>query len=73
MQNIVYKYKSVKRTRRRNDVGPCFDKLFGDGSELRDALCVVDEAVGIKDAAVAVVGVRAQADVAGDEEVRKAS
>ena len=53
-------------------MGSRFDKLFGDGCELRDALFVVDEAVGFKDAAVAVVGVRAQADVAGDQEVRKA-
>ena len=52
-------------------MGPRFDELPGDSGELRDALLVVDEAVGPKDAAVAVIGVGTEANVAGDEEARK--
>ena len=71
------KLQGIKRTRSPaptrgcNDVRPRFDELPGYGRELRDALLVVDEAVGSKDAAMAVIGVRTEANVAGDEEVRK--
>ena len=50
---------------------PRLDEFPGDCRELRDAPLVVDEAVGSKDAAMAVIGVRTEANVAGDEEVRK--
>ena len=52
-------------------MSPRFDELPGDGRKLCDALLVVDKAIGSKDAAVAVISVGTEANVASNEEVRK--